>query len=199
MPAEPHIDGWTQITVWWSDLGGQHSNVFSYKSATQPGPIDVNGIAAAFWTYIATAFKNCLGSSRNVDRIECRTRWTGVNYAGVFYPTQPQPGALAGDPSPGNVAVCAAYKSGARGRRYNGRSFMGGMTEALTSGDVVSSGQILALNTLEGLILSFTNSGALPMSFSVASVRGLILTNILKFVIDAVVDSQRRRLTGRGQ
>lgn len=198
MPTEPHIDGWTQITVWWSDVGGAHSNVFSYKSASQPGPTDVNTIAANFYTYVGALFKAALGSTRNLDYVECRTRWTGVNYQGYYYPTQPNPGTVAGDPSPGNVAVAGAWKSGVRGRKYNGRSFWGGLTEALTSGDVVSSGFLLTLNSLMTTIVSFTNAPTLPLSFSVASVRGLFLTTIFKFVINAVVDSMRRRLSGRG-
>lgn len=199
MPAEPHINGWTQITVWWSDAGGQHSNVFSYKSATQPGPTDVNTIAQNFYNTVGTAFRAVLGNSRNLDYVECRTRWDALNYQGYYYPAQPNPGTVVGDPSPGNVAVAGAWKSGVRGRKFNGRTFWGGLTEALTSGDVVGSSHIVNLNTLMSLIISFTNTGTLPVQFSIASVRGLFLTVVYKLVINAVVDSMRRRLTGRGQ
>jgi len=198
MPAEPHINGWSQITVWWSDAGGAHSNVFSYKTTTQPGPIDVFTIAQAWYTFCGAAFKAVLGAQRNLDYVECRTRWVGINYSGTYYPPQPNPGGRANDAEPGNVAVVQSWKSGARGRSYNGRTFMGGLCEGDVSGDVIGSSLLIAYNTLDNLIGSFTNSGSIPTQFCVASVSKLVLTLIGKVVINAVADSMRRRLTGRG-
>lgn len=199
MVAEPHINGWTQITVWYSDAGGQHSNVFNYKSATQPGPGEMSGIASNFWSLVGTAYKAIMTAQHNIDKIEARTRWVGVNYFGVFYPTQPQPGTVAGDGLPNNAASVISWKSGARGRSFNGRTYMGGLGEGQVTLDTASSTLLTNLQTLANLIATFTNITGTPMTFVVASVKLLQLVPILKDVIDNIIDSQRRRLTGRGQ
>lgn len=199
MPPEPHINGWTQITVWWSDTSGAHSNVFSYKSSTQPSPLEMQNIAQAFWTQCGTSFRAILAAAHNVDRIEARTRWVGVNYLGTYYPTQPQPGTSTGDPVPNNVAAVISWKSGARGRQYQGRTFMGGLSESIVTMDTLQSALLTALNVLANNIGTFTNSGGTPMSFVIASVRYLLLTTVLRSFMDNIADSQRRRLQGRGQ
>jgi len=199
MATEPHINGWTQITVWWSDLGGNHSNVFSFKSATQPSPVEMQSIAQNFYTWIATAFKACLTGAHNVDRVEARTRWVGVNYFGNYYPPQPNPGTATGATLPNSGASTIAWKSGARGRSFQGRTFMGGISEALVTQDTIGSTLLVAYQTLANLVATFTNTPGTPMQFVIASVKLLQLVNVLRDVLDNIMDSQRRRLTGRGQ
>lgn len=106
---------------------------------------------------------------------------------------------------PGNVALCVSFRTLARGRSYRGRNYVCGLSENAVTGNTVDSTVVLALqaaynglrslpfdNPWEHVVISRFNAGA-PRTTGVA-------TKVTSCVIvDPYVDSQRRRLTGRGQ
>jgi len=112
------------------------------------------------------------------------------------------------DPSvalPNNVTLAIKKGTGLIGRSYRGRTYHIGLTEAEVTGNTVHGPTVTALlNAYEGLkqplgvlipvdlcVLSEVENGA-PRTAGVC-------TEVTGFGVDPVIDSQRRRLPGRGR
>jgi len=114
------------------------------------------------------------------------------------------PGEIADEAMPNNVALCVTKRTASIGRSARGRWFIAGLTNGQVTGNLISSGDATSiearLNQLfvtdappgwEGVVLSYQHAGA-------------VLTTAVAYPIticvvrDLVVDSQRRRLPGRG-
>lgn len=117
----------------------------------------------------------------------------------------PLTGASTTEALPANVAHCVSFRTAQRGRSARGRNYVAGMTEADTNGSLISStivadhvtaytillGAGAFVPGLEWVVVSRFHNGA-PRVAGLA----IPITNVLS--VDAVVDSQRRRLPGRG-
>lgn len=113
-------------------------------------------------------------------------------------------GTATGDAYPNNVANVVSLLTTLRGRAFRGRSYMVGMAESWGSGSsiLVVTATLLA-NTYNALQTSLTGSG---MSLAVGSrqLNGVpraigVATPVSSFRVDTILDSQRRRLPGRGR
>jgi hypothetical protein len=117
----------------------------------------------------------------------------------------PQAGASGSPGLPNNVSLAMSLRSNQTGRSARGRWFWQGFTEDGVVGSLVNSGHVssidAALTALKGtidadgwvwVIVSYNTAGAPrvggPVYFPVLDV----------LAVDTVVDSQRRRLPGRG-
>jgi len=133
----------------------------------------------------------------------------GLDSITPFQATAAPPAPLAGSfgqPSlPNNVAICASLRTGLAGRSARGRWYWQGLTEGVVFDNDVIAGHIAsidgALSNLGGTIVglgflwviwSYISGGAPrvggPVYFGVSDI----------IFVDSVVDSQRRRLPGRG-
>lgn len=130
-------------------------------------------------------------------------------------------GAIGGVPtaaSPGNVAVAVKILTGLTGRNHRGRNFIAGIPEADTADNQISNafhdalqaayfellGDLTGLNW-EWVIASFYNTTQLLLQSNGETRRvpvprplGGLLTPVTSFVVNRDLDSQRRRLNGRG-
>jgi len=134
------------------------------------------------------------------DEVNSPQRLVGVN----------TPGAVAGDPLPGNVALAVTFKSLYRGRSYQGRAFMGGIprTAILTDdySNAANSGFLSAMLDAWDVLSNYVpgsidgNPSHVVASHVSAGVpRETALTSIVtSYSVNAYFDSQRRRLHGRG-
>lgn len=114
-------------------------------------------------------------------------------------------GTRAGAQMPNNVAWCFTKRTAQRGRSYRGRLYHFGMSEADVTGNVFSAPELSSLLGAYGTLLSVTNGdGTWQMavvsrySNNAPRVTG-IATPVIALTSDGIVDSQRRRLPGRGQ
>lgn len=126
-------------------------------------------------------------------------------------------GDIANPAMPGNVALAVKHVTGFAGRNRRGRTFQAGIPEssqegnevttvvrgAIVSayealrGDMVAADQELVVASFyDGTVLELQNNGEtikVPVPRATA-----LLTPVLSFTADLNLDSQRRRLTGRG-
>lgn len=112
-------------------------------------------------------------------------------------------GTHAAEISPGNVTLAVSFRTNQRGRSGRGRNYWCGLCEDQTEGNsiaTVTQGQILAAyqrlidDPLDGWtwrVVSRYHDGA-------ARAAGLSLLITQVQLVDGFVDSQRRRLSGRG-
>lgn len=104
---------------------------------------------------------------------------------------------------PGNVTVCVSFRTPNRGRSGRGRNYFVGLGENVVTGNTVAAGTLTSIvlayeellmplvDPYRWVVVSRYHDGALRAEGFVQTV-----TNVL--VVDADVDSQRRRLPGRG-
>lgn len=124
-----------------------------------------------------------------------------------FPVTPPQGGANvgAGEALPNNVSLCVSARTSLRGRSFRGRNYLPPLPEQLVDGNTVLTTAVTAILDSYNLMRADSASQALDMvvvsrvSNGVPRAQGLT-TDITTFIVsDPTVDSQRRRLPGRGR
>lgn len=118
----------------------------------------------------------------------------------------PSAGLSAVDPLPFNCAHCVSFRTAARGRSGRGRNYVMGLTDSEAAASVISTTRVnldvAAYQALVGagtfvaglqfVVVSRFLNGA-PRTVGIARP----VTSVLS--VDTTVDSQRRRLPGRGR
>lgn len=117
----------------------------------------------------------------------------------------PDVGQVANPALPGNVALAVSFRTAGRGRSSRGRNFVPGIHESAVSGSHTTGSFRTAI---EDSYQNLIGAGALSLGFQWAVVSritggaprtaALVQPVTSAVVIDNVVDSQRRRLPGRG-
>lgn len=116
----------------------------------------------------------------------------------------PASGAQTSPALPNNVALCVSGKTGFRGRSGRGRWFLAGLTEAVVTGSRVDgSFRTNIVGAFEELRLALIAANMRPVVYSTISQGearpvGVSFPITSFAIVDDVVDSQRRRLPGRG-
>jgi hypothetical protein len=118
----------------------------------------------------------------------------------------PIAGDATGDPLPNNCSLTISFRTAGRGRSSRGRNYIVGLSESATSGNVVDPTVIADIKNAYEVINS-TVQDLLPAHHVVVSrvhnkvprTEGLAQEITSYQVVDPFVDSQRRRLPGRGR
>jgi len=116
----------------------------------------------------------------------------------------PIAGTSASPSLPNNCALVITKRTAFRGRSYRGRIYHPGLMEADVTNSQVSSGKVTTLLAAYNLIRLFTNLGTDWVMSNVSLVSGGFarvvaeVKPVVSFDSDGRVDSQRRRLPGRG-
>ena len=116
----------------------------------------------------------------------------------------PVAGGSANPSLPNNVSVVYTKRTENRGRSFRGRIYHMGMTESQVTGNAVDTTTAASWLTKYNLTRSIVGASATYTQGVVSRFTGSaprasgIITPILTFSTDALVDSQRRRLPGRG-
>jgi len=94
--------------------------------------------------------------------------------------------------------LCVSLRTGLAGRRFRGRKFFSGIPKANVADNTIDSALCDDIVNGVGTMMSALNANATPLS--VVSFVGLTVTAVTAALCtDNFVDSQRRRLTGRGR
>lgn len=114
-------------------------------------------------------------------------------------------GTRGGPVLPSNVSLCVSFRTGQTGRSFRGRNYIVGLTEGDVIGNLVDDPLVQSYidaylgllpiateNASEWVVVSRHTNGSPRVSGI-----GTPITSVV--VVDRVVDSQRRRLPGRGQ
>lgn len=182
----------------------QVANVFHIESAGSLAVSDLMAMGEAlvdWWGSMATIITNDV----ELREIDIRDLTTASGLGILYNAGLPISGGLAGSPLPNNVTVAIKWGTGLTGRSFRGRTYHIGITEAQVSGNALESafstsllngyGALPNLITTAGytLVVASRYSNNQPRSSGVT-------TPILNAAYaDVVIDSQRRRLPGRGR
>lgn len=179
-------------------------NVLHY-SKSSPWTIDTLGdLAAELKAWWDTGMQPIVAATLSLTQIKM-TDLASATGPVLNYNTGLPLAGLSGSPSmPNSIAVVITKRTDLRGRSYRGRIYHCGLTEeqclnsALASG--VASGLLAVYAATD--VFSVTGDEAIQCVVSrysngVPRVTG-IATPVTNFTTDGIIDSQRRRLPGRG-
>jgi hypothetical protein len=108
---------------------------------------------------------------------------------------------------PNNVAIVMSLKTGLRGKSFRGRIYHVGLSDAVVTANAVTTVQRDALVAGYSLLTTFAGAtgeaifNLVVLSYYASSVLRPtpIATPVTSVTSDGIVDSQRRRLPGRGR
>lgn len=105
---------------------------------------------------------------------------------------------------PNNSALCVTHRTLARGRSFRGRSYISALPESIVTGSRVAGGNALVVSDAFNAMRVAASAAGTPFvivsrySGGLPRVAGVATPVSVSLVIDNVLDSQRRRLPGRG-
>jgi hypothetical protein len=122
-------------------------------------------------------------------------------------------GGVSGEAAPNNVAPAVSFRTGMAGRSFRGRNYIPGISNSSVVGNNVDAGW--RDDILNGYSLLLPAGSVLPGTFvwvvasrfsgvdvdgkPIPRLAGIVTTITAVIFTDTVVDSQRRRLPGRGK
>lgn len=203
MPFIP-VPGVTQVELV-SSLNGQIVETVLHFENVTPTPTSMTELAEALVGWWSSDLRPLVTSVMSLINVKC-TDLTTANSPVVDYGTGlPLVGTASGDPSPNSIAMVITKRTALRGRNFRGRIYHCGFTDFQIAGNNVDPAVVTALVTAYNNTLNFTTlSGewwqVVVSRYSNNAPRPEgVPTRITALTTDGVVDSQRRRLPGRGQ
>lgn len=179
-------------------------NVYHVEKATNYSESDLITLAQAFISWWNTNIKTFVPDDCVLYNVICTALDSDTSPAIEYSIGLPSAGsATSSAPLPNNVTVCIRWLTGYRGRSYRGRTFHIGLVEASVNGNEIEGSTLTQL--VEGYNQLIDDMQDLEANLGVVSyVENKIprttgvFTPITSATVDVFVDSQRRRLPGRG-
>lgn len=179
-------------------------------TAAEPTDGDLTTLANYLGTTFFDALKAYLTTSIAMTRVTATRQVTAFEQQMSYIPPAPVTGLMAQESVPMNVAAVLTHRTAQRGRSYRGRTYQPGLPDSirtspgefnLASLAAIASVYVTGLITnlpagWDWAVVSHYTGGQKPNP-SLPRIHGL-KTNITGVTVDALIDSQRRRLYGRG-
>lgn len=176
-------------------------------------PANIELLAGEMITWVGTQLYPNLADAIQLTEVKVRDLniADGPQFIGV--PTLPVVGQGPGAALPGNVAACVSFRTGLTGRSRRGRNYVAGLPEAGVTGNALSQTLGQGIRAAYEALLAPTGpfavagyawvvlsrySGVDPVTGRPVPRASGLPTFVNAVLIDANVDSQRRRLAGRG-
>jgi len=143
-----------------------------------------------------THYRTITPSSVGLDNIEVK-QWTDTGFDYVKSCEGTCAGSVGDATEPANVTSVISWTTGLRGRGNRGRTYVQALYESATDAfDTLNTPYLIAAAVVaNAFIVGTPPAGLEPVVFHCELGTG---TPITSFRIDQLVDSQRRRLPGRG-
>lgn len=195
----------TRCELVYSYKGQLAMNVLHYKSLAEPDADDLNAFAAEMVSQWNSHMKAL--THEDASLVAVRATSLDSEFApGIEYTTGlPLEGSLGGTGLPSNVTVAVRFLTDLRGRSYRGRAFQIGMgSTQITDGNNEITPTYQTALRLAWIALQSIESDPVFAQCVVSRVSGGVVrpvgvaTDVTGVAIDLVLDSQRRRLHGRG-
>lgn len=197
MPT-PIIANATRVTVSGLCLGQVVENVWGVQTGAPPTVGELSNINDIFHTAYGSLLLP-MSAAMSIGEITSRYLGDATGPEVTLSITPPMLGLVEVDPNPNNVALCVSLRSALAGRRFRGRKYFSGIPKPDATGNTISTAFCDAIvDVINTWIIGELNSNGTPLS--IISLTGLTLVPVLTALcVDNFVDSQRRRLTGRGR
>lgn len=183
----------------------QTINTFNVESNAVWDLTRMNAVANLFKLWWGNYYAPAVPTNVALTTVQVRLL-DPTNPLAVDLPVSPaSPGSRTGTPEPGNVTLTVSWRTGLAGRAYRGRIYSAGVSENdVTTTDTATS-TLLALLAIAGAqLISQLATNATPLVIfhrphTVPHPLDNRFTVVTSYVMENLIDSQRRRLPGRGR
>jgi len=205
VPGQPFIPApnTARVRMVYSYLGQELQNVWYFQGDAPLLAADLSGLVDEIHTAWAATMKGHLTTGTELLFIEA-TALDSDSAPQVTLPVN-ESGVIAGPAYPGSVTLAIKFGSGTSGRSARGRMYWPGMAESQASGnqvlDAVVTAMVSDVSTLFDDVLTATGLTHVITSYCHDKAWRTTAVNfpvITYLATDKNVDSQRRRLAGRG-
>lgn len=173
-------------------------NTLHFSSAIGWDLTSMGNLAAMVKQWWLDSYQDDVSNQVSLEQIQVRLL-DPTNPLAVDYTTGlPDSGSNANVHEPANVTVTLSWRTGLAGRKYRGRIYIVGLCENNTNDDdTIGSSTVSWLANVGGDLLA--KAAAAAIQLIVFHKADNTFTKVLSFVVENILDSQRRRLPGRGR
>lgn len=188
----------------WDNQIVENTLYYTLGTAT-PDLSDLTALVEAVSGFIRSGLLPLMADTITLLRLVGRVLETldGIQY--ISTTGLPQDGASTAESMPNNVAACISLRTGLAGRSFRGRNYVPGLTIANIDHNQLNPSSLAAIVDVYTALIAPVPASAWNMSivsrFTAGAARAEgIATPVTQVVfVDNIVDSQRRRLPGRGR
>lgn len=178
---------------------------FTFTGGTEPAQADLEALAAHMATNWNASMRTSQASNYYLTRVTATRQTSNTDIQGQYIPTAPIQGTGGASSVPLNVNWCFTYRTLLRGRNWRGRGYQPGFIDSIRTDP--GHGNLTILLGIAGNYVNWlittppTNWVWVVASHYLNKVpRATASTEAVQGVtVDDKIDSQRRRLIGRGQ
>jgi hypothetical protein len=204
----PPIDlpGGLRVEMMFTYLDQKVENVYHLmNNLPNPGAEQLHLVANTFKNWWITELKPITNTQLTLRQVVCR-ELTPTGIAVLETDGLPVTGERQEQALPGGTTVAVHWGTGRRGRSYNGRTYHLGLAANQVIGNQVTPAALPVIQAAYDALRTALDNALVGVEFSVLSVQTAkewrvppIMTPITGVAVDPDLDSQRRRLAGRGQ
>ena len=200
------IPNTASVELIYSLFGDVVENCFSVSSNTPFSFAALQDIRAQFDSWHAASFVGCLCADTVLQRIRTRALDSSAGATEDYHLPIPRGGTIGGGSFPSNVTFAIKLATGLAGRSYRGRIYMPSICGSCQSANqVTSAAQSVYLGSLQSLMANLHAHNAnwnlcVASRYNNGAWRTVGVCTIATgwSIVNAGIDSQRRRLPGRG-
>lgn len=186
----------------WSTASGISEITLGFKGDAAWTAATLEDLADALDSWESTNLNGLINSGATLTQIRCTSQES--DSAPVYVKSVSLAGGHVNAIMPMNVTVTVTFRTALRGRSYRGRNYLPALSEDFCLADEVTSGYrtqallaygllntaVAGVNSAEHCVISRYHDKA-PRAVGVA-------TPVVSYAMEVTLDSQRRRLRGRG-
>lgn len=165
----------------------------------------LNGLANTVWDWWDAEISPFVSDAIDLVKVRARDMSAQFNFVEEFVGASPVDGNVSAGILPGNATMTIKFGTGMAGRSRRGRNYVIGLTEDQVSGDNVApltvSGYIAAYEELASILDGVGMTHVVASRANCPDPETPCAGNtwpVTTYSSDGIVDSQRRRLAGRG-
>ena len=205
MPDPIYSPGVAQFRLQFMQGSQKVENVFHCSSTLGWGDLHLREVANTFKNWWIGEMQNNSANNLTLVRIVAG-ELTADGVQILESSSLPVTGTHTGQPMPNNVTLAVHWGTGRAGRSYQGRTYHLGLWAGQVADNQVITAEVASIQQKYEDLRTTLDNATLAVEFGVLSkyTHGAprpegILTPITGVSVDAILDSQRRRLPGRGQ
>lgn len=200
--------GVVQVEMIYNYLLSTCENVYHVQMSSggaSPTAADMMAVAAAFENWESTQGRQWRNLNAVLTMIRVRDLTVQAGAVVERVPTSNVTGAGGGTALPGNVTAAVSWRTALGGRSFRGRSYHIGLQVTFTNANQLTAATQTGLAAAYTALLNAVNttwaSGLVVLSYAHNKFwrNTAVATPITSVSVDINLDSQRRRLTGRGK
>lgn len=185
-------------------LGQRCENVFYVDRGSQAIAVAMAAIGPIVADWFVESLSPWLSQAVSLVGIKI-TDMSAADGPTLLYNTyMPLNGLDTNTPLPSNVSLAVKLNSTYRGRNSTGRQYLVGVPNGVQTGNTISPTYQVGVKTAYEALITALTGGDFALSVVSYVIAGVLRGEGLKSIIasisvDSILDSQRRRLTGRGR